>query len=102
MFVCSKDPITLVEALDRLRGRDNIDPRPIDTVLEHTVNPLQIVAAWIDHLKLIRVLFIEFLQDPGVEKLRAAIDQRQEAIRLLDEGLITVKGREDQGALHGL
>ncbi len=71
-------------------------------VLEHTPNPLEIAASFIDHLSVGGVLIVDFLNAPGGENLQAAVEQRQAVKRLLSEALIPLKAIDVPSRSDGL
>ena len=56
-------------------------------VLEHVVNPLQVVRHVVEHLRLGGTLHVNFIQAPGGENLVEAAAQRADTIAFLDETL---------------
>ena len=88
-----KEGIPLREAYDLIFCRD---------VLEHTLNPLEIVQSFLDHLSPGGVLVINFLKSCKGENLQTAFEQREPVKELLQRELIPVKAIDDDDAKDGL
>ncbi len=71
-------------------------------VLEHTPNPLEIATAFVEHLSVGGVLVVDFLNAPGGENLREAVDQRESVKALLRSRLHPLKAIDDGGGNNGL
>ena len=56
-------------------------------VLEHVVNPLQVVRHVVEHLKPGGALYVNFIEAPGGENLVEAAAQRMDTIKLLNDSL---------------
>jgi SAM-dependent methyltransferase len=59
-------------------------------VLEHVVNPLQVVRHVVEHLKPGGTLYVNFIEAPGGENLAESAAQRADTIAFLDANLETV------------
>lgn len=71
-------------------------------VLEHTPNPFEIVSAFIDHLSVGGVLVLDFMNAPGGENLKAAVDQREAVKEALRTRLHPLKAIDADGGNNGL
>jgi len=60
-------------------------------VLEHTPNPLDIVESFVTHLAPGGVLLVDFINAPGGENLKEAVDQREAVKDYLQCNLIALK-----------
>ncbi len=71
-------------------------------VLEHTPNPFEIVSAFIEHLSVGGVLVLDFMNAPGGENLKAAVDQREAVKEALRNRLHPLKAIDADGGNNGL
>ncbi len=71
-------------------------------VLEHTPNPFEIVSAFIDHLSVGGVLVLDFMNAPGGENLKAAVEQREAVKEALRTRLHPLKAIDADGGNNGL
>jgi len=60
-------------------------------VLEHTVNPLEIVKSFFEHMSPGAVLLIDFINAPGGENLEESFEQREAVKQFLKNNLIGLK-----------
>jgi len=86
-----------VEALEPGFGRDLPLRRHYDAitcleVLEHVINPLDVVRHLVEHLKPGGRIFLNFSHDPGRENLVESAAQREATVAYLDQQLIAEVG----------
>ena len=81
---------------------DNYDLIICEDVLEHTPNPLDIVSSFIDNLSQDGVLVVNFVNSPGGENLRCAVEQRETVKALLKDKLIALKAIDEPRGNNGL
>lgn len=60
-------------------------------VLEHTLNPMDIVESFVNHLSIGGVLLVDFINEPGGENVEVATKQREQVKMFLRQNLIALK-----------
>jgi 2-polyprenyl-3-methyl-5-hydroxy-6-metoxy-1,4-benzoquinol methylase len=71
-------------------------------VLEHTLNPLDIVKSFVHHLEYKGALVVDFILDPGGENLEVAANERPYVVNYLNEQLIAVKKIDEYDNDYGI
>jgi len=82
--------------------REGYDLIVCQDVLEHTPNPLEIVEAFVSHLRPLGVLLIDFIYAPGGENLNVSVAQREDVKAFLKDHLVTLKAIDAEGKNNGL
>lgn len=100
-----KYPYTILTVMLGKKGiplKEDYDLIICQGVLEHTLNPLEIVESFCDHLSPKGVLILDFIDTVGGENLEASAKQRERVKALLKRRLTTIKAIDEPKGSDGL
>jgi|GEM_PF-1480020 len=94
--------LTIGKGKNGIPIKQNYDLIVCQNVLEHTINPLDIASAFIDHLANCGVLIIDFINAPGGENLDIAVKYREMVKSFLKHNFYVIKAIDEPYGNNGI